>query len=65
MDQHNFEVELPSDTSFESAEEHVLQEIVGPRMLREGKDGYADLHVDTKVESRKPGISIFAGSYKL
>jgi hypothetical protein len=34
-------------------------------MLREGKDGYADLHVHTKVESRKPGISIFAGSYKL
>lgn len=65
METHSFSLTLPTRTPFEDVESIAESQVVFPHMLREGKSGYADLHVQTRVGTNEPGLSKFSGSYKL
>ncbi|KZL33209.1 hypothetical protein A3852_13010 [Rhodococcus qingshengii] len=65
LETHSFTLTLPTRTTFEDVESIAERQIVFPHMSREGKSGYADLHVQTRLSTNEPGFSKFSGSYKL
>lgn len=65
LETRNFEIMLPSSTSFEQVESIVTEQIVFPKMISEGKSSFADVLVRTRYSTDQPGIAKFVGSYMM